>query len=111
MVKPDLTQLKKFTYPIIKFGSRLKKPKLGELQKSGTWIFLFIVTLVVATQLTLAYKPIVGVYVDAAAITLLLGLAVIHEKARKLAISAAILPVTNLVLLTLPSTSTFADFR
>ncbi len=73
------------------------------------WIFAFIVVILVGAQITLADKALAGVYVNALAFILLIGLALWQEKARMLAISAAILPVANMINLALPQSTQFAQ--
>jgi membrane protease YdiL (CAAX protease family) len=73
------------------------------------WIFGIIVAVIVATQVTLAVTTIGGIYVNAAAFLILIGLALWKERARALAISAAILPVANMISLALPQSTEFAQ--
>ena len=62
----------------------------------------------VVVQVTLFVNPMAGVYLNAIVFALLVRVAIAHDKARKLAISAAILPVANMISLSLPQTSSFA---
>jgi membrane protease YdiL (CAAX protease family) len=73
------------------------------------WIFAWIIVAVAAAQLSLFGKPVVGVYVNAAAFASLIALALWQERARQLATSVAILPVATMVNLSLPQTSAFAQ--
>jgi membrane protease YdiL (CAAX protease family) len=73
------------------------------------WLFLYIVVAILGSQLSIHQSPIVGVYVNAAAFILLIGLALLYLPARPLAISAAIIPITMMVTLSLPQTSVFAQ--
>jgi membrane protease YdiL (CAAX protease family) len=82
--------------------------KSGPLFKSF-WIFLVVVVVIVGAQISLFEKPIVGVYVNAAAFAILVALGLWKARARELAISAAILPVSMMITLSLPQTSTFAQ--
>jgi len=76
---------------------------------SDLWVFSYVAIVIIATQLTLAYRPLGGVYVDAAAIVLLVTMAMSREKARFLVISVTVLPVTNLLMLALPHQDAFAQ--
>jgi len=71
------------------------------------WVFAYIVIALVGTQIALFEKPIVGAYINAAAFVVLLLLALWRPAARQLAVSAAILPVVNMVSLTLPQTTVY----
>lgn len=73
------------------------------------WVWAYIVILVVGSQLTLLWKPTVGVYINTLALALLIGLGLWYQKARSLAISASILPLANMISLSLPQTSAFAQ--
>lgn len=73
------------------------------------WIMLYIAVVIIAAQVTLAIKPIAGVYVNAGAFAALIGLGLWKERARMLTISASILPVSNMISLSLPQTSVFAQ--
>jgi len=73
------------------------------------WIFGVIAAVIVATQVTLAVTTIGGIYINAAAFLILVGLALWKERARTLAISATILPVANMISLALPQTTEFAQ--
>src|SRR5580700_9800341 len=74
----------------------------------NVWAMLAIAFVVLAAQLTLLWRPIVGVYVNAAALALLVGLALWKDKLQQLAISAAIIPLSTMISLSLPQTSMFA---
>lgn len=73
------------------------------------WVFAYILIAIVGSQFSIHESAIVGVYVNAAAFILLVGLALLYERSRSLAISAAIIPVTMMVSLSLPQTSVFAQ--
>ncbi|HEY8999170.1 MAG TPA: CPBP family intramembrane glutamic endopeptidase [Candidatus Saccharimonadales bacterium] len=62
-----------------------------------------------ASQLSLWWKPALGVYVNAGAFAALCGLALWRESYRKFAISLAILPVATMITLSLPQSSNFAE--
>jgi membrane protease YdiL (CAAX protease family) len=72
------------------------------------WDGIYVACALIDLQLAVLWRPIVGVYVVAAALVSLLGLALWTERVRKLAISAAILPVALTVGFALPLTSGFA---
>ena len=76
--------------------------------RKNSWTMVSIVLIIVIAQLTLLWRPIVGVYFNAAALALLVGLALWREKIRQLAISVAIIPVSTMIVLSLPQTTTFA---
>ncbi len=103
--KSDSTFKKLITAPN-KFA-KLTYQDLKPVFKNG-WAMLAIVAVIVAAQLMLLDRPIVGVYVNAAALALLVGLALWKEKVRQLAISVAIIPVSTMIVLSLPQTTTFA---
>lgn len=73
------------------------------------WIFALIVGVIVAAQWTLFGKASVGIYINAAAFAALVGLGLRVERARQLAISAAIIPVATMASLSLPQTTNFAQ--
>ena len=62
----------------------------------------------VVVQVALFVNPIAGVYLNAIVFALLVRVAIVHDKARDLAISVAILPVANMISLSLPQTTSFA---
>jgi membrane protease YdiL (CAAX protease family) len=70
-------------------------------------VFICVLVPLAAAQIALLVNPIVGVYVNAAAFAALVALALRQAAARQLAISAAILPVANMVTLSLPQSSAF----
>jgi membrane protease YdiL (CAAX protease family) len=72
-------------------------------------IFAYVAILLVAGQLALYWRPVVGVYVEAAALTALIGFGLLYDKGRPLLISAAILPVAMMVTLSLSHTSVLAQ--
>ena len=69
---------------------------------------LVIILAIGLTQLSLLWRPMVGIYVNAAALAILVGLGLWRESIRQLAISTAILPVATMLVLSLPETTTFA---
>jgi membrane protease YdiL (CAAX protease family) len=74
----------------------------------NSWVMLLMVLIMAIAQLTLLWRPIVGIYFNAGALAILLGLAVGLERIRQLAISVAIIPVSTMVVLSIPQTTTFA---
>jgi membrane protease YdiL (CAAX protease family) len=82
--------------------------KLKPLTKNF-WVFAWVVIALVGTQISLLTNQQVGVYVNAAAFIALAGLALWRGQFRQLAISAAILPVVNMITLSLPQSSIFAQ--
>ena len=71
--------------------------------------YALIITLAIASaQLTLLGRPTVGVYVNAGALAVLVCLALWRESISQLAISAAIIPVSMMVVLSIPQTTVFA---
>jgi membrane protease YdiL (CAAX protease family) len=90
-----------------KFIKRVAQ-KSGPFWKS-TWVMFTIVLLIAVAQLTLLWRPIVGVYFNAAALAILVGMALWRENIRQLAIATAIIPVSTMVVLSLPQTTTFAQ--
>jgi membrane protease YdiL (CAAX protease family) len=62
---------------------------------------LSFISLIWITQLSLYWRPAIGVYVNAAAFVILLAVALMSEKLRQLATSTAILPVTYMAMLCL----------
>ncbi len=73
------------------------------------WVSVYIIITLVGAELSLWWRPIFGVYMTGLALALLLGLALWYEKARSLAISAAIIPLALMVSLSLPQSSAFAQ--
>lgn len=70
-------------------------------------LFAMVLLAVVVAQLCLRWKSTVGMYVNAASFATLVGMALWREAFRKVAISAAILPVVVMVNLCLPQSSNF----
>ena len=91
---------------IKKFLKKTKK-NLQPLYKSS-WMLFTILLLIVIAQLTLLWRPIVGVYFNSAALAILVGLGLWSKTIRQLAISVAIIPVATMVVLTIPQTTIFA---
>jgi len=102
----SVSSLRKLSQATSKF-IRQTKQDLKPVYKNG-WIMLGIVAIIVIAQLALLDRPIVGVYVNAAALALLVGLGLWRDKIRQLAISVAIIPISTMILLSLPQTTTFA---
>jgi membrane protease YdiL (CAAX protease family) len=73
------------------------------------WLFAIIVILLLATQLSLFEKPIVGVYINAVSFAVLIGLGLWQARVRQLSISVAIVTVATMITLSLPQTSIFAQ--
>lgn len=67
------------------------------------------ILLLAAAQLSLRWRPAVGVYVNAGVFAAFCGLALWREQFRKLAISLAILPVAMMITLSLPQANNFAE--
>lgn len=59
-------------------------------------------------QISLFINPTLGIYLNAIVFALLVRIAITHDLVRKLAISLAILPVANMISLSLPQTTLFA---
>jgi membrane protease YdiL (CAAX protease family) len=76
---------------------------------NSNWFIVLIIVLIGVTQLALLWRPVVGIYCDAATLAILTGLALWRENLRQLGIAAAILPVASLVTLSLPQTTAFAE--
>lgn len=91
----------------VKNVTRKAANKVSPLTKNF-WIFAVILAVLAAAQITLFAKPVVGVYLTAAALAILVGLALWKEKARQLAVGAAILPAATMISLSLPPTMAFA---
>jgi hypothetical protein len=70
-------------------------------------VAILVAALVLAAQLTLFGKSQVGVYIDALSLAGLVALALLSEKSRQLAISVAILPLANLISMSLPQSTRF----
>lgn len=68
-------------------------------------LFAVIAITLAATQLAFYNKSVLGIYFDVATFALLLAIALYSAKARMLAISAAIIPITNVVGLCLPQSN------
>ena len=75
----------------------------------STWILFTLILIITVAQLTLLWRPIVGIYFNAAALAVLVGLALWRERIRQLAIAVAIIPVASMVVLSLPQTTNFAQ--
>lgn len=79
------------------------KPQLAaKLGGRSTLLFATIAVAIVATQCSLLWAPLAGIYVNTGAFLGLAIIALLSERARALAISAAVLPVAIMVSLSLP---------
>ncbi|HUA13302.1 MAG TPA: CPBP family intramembrane glutamic endopeptidase [Candidatus Sulfotelmatobacter sp.] len=83
-----------------KYFSRKRKQLVKTLREWGLnyRIWLVVVGLIVAAEATLFWASRVGIYINALALAGLAALAVISDKSRKVAISASIIPVANMVV-------------
>jgi membrane protease YdiL (CAAX protease family) len=97
----------KIVLPIWRFLTKIVRAIAPAWKNS--WVMLLIILIMAAAQLTLLWRPIAGVYVNAGALAILIGLALWIEKIRQLAISVAIIPVATMIVLSLPQTSIFAQ--
>jgi membrane protease YdiL (CAAX protease family) len=71
------------------------------------WLIVWLAIVIAAAQISLFARPAVGVYVNAAALICLLGLALWQARARQLIISVAIIPIAMMVGLSLPNLPAF----
>jgi membrane protease YdiL (CAAX protease family) len=72
------------------------------------WVALLMVAVILAAQLALRWRPIVGVYVNAGALAVFLLLALLKDSLRQLSLSAAIIPTATMIMLSLPNSSGFS---
>jgi membrane protease YdiL (CAAX protease family) len=93
------------------FSNLVSYPLINKLRPyfKNFWVFLYIIAFIASSQLVLKNHAQVGSYLNGLAIAALLGLSVFYERARNLALSAAILPVATLISLSLPNISSFAQ--
>lgn len=82
----------------------VKKPSYSQ----NAWASVAMAAAIIAPQLSLLWKPKLGVYVTELSLLGLFSIALRVEQVRKLAIVAAILPVALLVSLSLPGLDTFS---
>lgn len=75
----------------------------------STWVMFTLILVIAVAQLTLLWRPIVGIYFNAAALAILVGLALWRENIRQLAIAVAIIPTATMIVLSLPQTTVFAQ--
>jgi|GEM_PF-2420024 len=71
------------------------------------WLPSLATVTISASQVSLFLQPTVGTFVCAGSLALLIGLALWQEKYRTLCISAALLPLSMTVMLSLPPTNSF----
>lgn len=71
------------------------------------WLAAYILLPILAAQLSLFWRPVVGVYVTALALVAFVVLALRHEAARFVALAASTIPLAMMVNLSLPQTSAF----
>ena len=90
----------KFSMPDMIEGLNRAKGDVSKL-----WVGAVIVVATVLPQLALLLNPILGSYVTALALVGVLSVALANNKVRKLAISAAILPLATMVSLSISATS------
>jgi membrane protease YdiL (CAAX protease family) len=84
----------------------------AEAGHTGLWhhslvSYILIFGAVIAGQVSLFYKPNLGAYLTAAALALLMGIATLSDVNRKLALSAAIIPLLSMINLSIVQQSAF----
>lgn len=84
-----------------------QRSKLRPYAKN-VWIAPYVLLAVAGPQAALFWRPVLGVYATAASFIMLMALALLSDKARKLAIAVAIIPTTMLVSISLPQQDAFA---
>jgi membrane protease YdiL (CAAX protease family) len=81
--------------------------------KPGFWkrhrLFQAISIFSIVPPLVTAWNPIIGIYVEYVAFAVLLGIALYSERARKLAVSAAILPMSMMLAFCVPHVTYLTD--
>ena len=70
-------------------------------------VIVFYAALMLATQLTLMHAPVVGLYVNVISLTVFGSVALLSVSLRKLSISLAIIPVTQMVSSTIMTSNVF----
>ena len=105
-IAPSKPEVIKTDYLALTLAS-LKRARSVTKHLNSFIVFLLIAAAVTAAEVTLMYKPLAGVYVNAITLAFLIGLSLISDKARKLAICVAILPVANMVVLSMPNAGYF----
>lgn len=77
--------------------------------KQNVWFMLLAAVVIAISQLTLLWRPVVGIYFNAAALAILVGIALWKDKLQQTAISVAIIPTATMIVLALPQTTLFAQ--
>lgn len=75
--------------------------------KSDVWLVVAISISVVLPSVLLHTAAVAGVYANALAVITLVGLALLYDPARKIATAAAIIPVSFMVVISLPQITDF----
>jgi membrane protease YdiL (CAAX protease family) len=93
----------------IQFSRRRLHSTRNWIRKTTThyWVITVISLSIATPPLFYLWRPIVGVYADAAALALLLTAGIYAPYARKLTIAAAILPISAITTVCLPHVSVF----
>lgn len=94
-------------YSLIKFTKRFWK-STSSYRKNG-WMFLLMIAALVAAQATLIWAPRVGIYINTGALVIVTAVAIARKDLRKEAISMGILPVANMVVLSIMPTTQFGN--
>jgi membrane protease YdiL (CAAX protease family) len=94
-------------------AKRLKNKSTSTKSKvaitKNAWVGTYVAAALLLPQLALLWQPLTGVYTTVVSLVLLLVLALQSDQARKLAVSAAILPISLLVTLSLSQSSIFTQ--
>jgi membrane protease YdiL (CAAX protease family) len=107
LLNKTVSKVVKIAVGIWKFLKRLAN--IAKPLWKRSWLALAIIFVILAAQLTLLWRPVVGIYFNAAALAILVGLALWREKIRQLSIAVAIIPTATMIVLSLPQTTTFAQ--
>ena len=94
-------------YSPIKFTKKFWRTT-SNYRKSG-WMFLLMIAALVAAQVTLIWASRVGIYINALALVIVSSVAIARKDLRKVAISMGVLPVANMVVLSIMPATQFGN--
>lgn len=113
--KSDLIDFFKSNVAKVKDSGKNLQLKLKPYQAMSSvyfknfWVFVYILFFIALSQLSLRHNTDLGIYMNGLATAALVGMAMIYDKAWKLALSVSILPIATMISLAIPGMSNFVQ--